>query len=378
MAHAADGWLRAAGTLDLEGLTLERGELSTGAYGEGYVDRRHPHAYVHELLVGAQLSPRNGFSVFVGRGFAPFGSDDPMMRPFEKYPVNHHLAQVLERLVAISSVRRGPVIGEIGTFNGDEPTAPGAPPDIRRFGDSWASRLTVLPWGRADGLELSGSVASVASPEIRVGQGLDQTKRSLVARFDRASANSRRYALIEWAHTAERDRGELITSLSSVLGEGAYCRSGVIVAARLERTDRPEEEQLGDPFRTPRPPPDLSNLGVSRWTTITGSVAAPSLRAGLISGRPFIEVARVGVSAGEPAGIFNPDFRYGTRRLWMLSAGVRLRAGSGHDRMGRYGAAMPAMSGTDSAPKESDMMPGMPNMPGMSMSPHAASSRCAL
>jgi hypothetical protein len=48
---------------------------------------RRTHAYIHELLVGAQAM-RAGFdgSIFVGRASAPFGSDDPMMRPFEKYP----------------------------------------------------------------------------------------------------------------------------------------------------------------------------------------------------------------------------------------------------------------------------------------------------
>src|SRR4051812_30981304 len=51
MAHGAWSSLEGVGTLDFEGLTLERGELSTGGYGEGYVDRRHPHAYVHEALL---------------------------------------------------------------------------------------------------------------------------------------------------------------------------------------------------------------------------------------------------------------------------------------------------------------------------------------
>jgi hypothetical protein len=157
MAHGSFGWLQARGTLNLEGLTLERGELSTGAYGESYVDRRHPHAYVHELLAGVEPVFRGvAASLFAGRGFAPFGSDDPMARPFEKYPVNHHLAQVLERVVAVAAVRKGPVIGEIGTFNGDEPTSPGSSPEFSRFGDSWAARLTVTPF---DGAELSGSVA---------------------------------------------------------------------------------------------------------------------------------------------------------------------------------------------------------------------------
>src|ERR1043166_10001925 len=101
LAMAPASWAGFTGiaTVNAEGLTLRRGELSTGAYGEGYVDRRHPHAYLHELMLGAETT-RAGLtaSLFAGRGFVPFGSDDPMMRPFEKYPVNHHLAQVLERL----------------------------------------------------------------------------------------------------------------------------------------------------------------------------------------------------------------------------------------------------------------------------------------
>src|SRR5438094_724522 len=54
MARVTHGPWRAAGTLNLEGLTLRRGELSTGAFGEGYVDRRHPHAYLHELMMGIE------------------------------------------------------------------------------------------------------------------------------------------------------------------------------------------------------------------------------------------------------------------------------------------------------------------------------------
>src|SRR5579884_1149354 len=54
MADGSRGAFQGVGTLNLEGLTLKRGELTTGAYGEGYVDRRHPHAYIHELLVGAE------------------------------------------------------------------------------------------------------------------------------------------------------------------------------------------------------------------------------------------------------------------------------------------------------------------------------------
>jgi hypothetical protein len=380
MADGSFGWLQARATLNLEGLTLQRGELTTGAYGEGYVDRRHPHAYVHELLVGAKRTYA-GFagSVFAGRGFAPFGSDDPMTRPFEKYPVNHHLAQVLERIVAVAAVRNGPVTGEIGTFNGDEPIGPRASPDYGRFGDSWAARLTIAPLA---GAELSASAARVTSPELEAGHGLDQRKSSLVARYDRGTLASWQYGLLEYAHTGERDKDEQVTSLSSVLAEGAYCARGVIVGARVERTDRPEEEQLADPFRTPRPSFDLSNLGVSRWTTVTASLSTLAARGGGASAWPFVEVARIAVAPGKPEGVFNPEFRYGATRMWMLSAGVRLRAGGMHDRMGRYGAAFPSMgtmaNGTHSGPPESEMMPDMPHpMPptNASASQHSASGR---
>jgi hypothetical protein len=175
---------------------------------------------------------------------------------------------------------------------------------------------------------------------------------------------SARYALVEWARTNELDRGETITSLSSVLAEGAYCRAGIIVAARAERTERPEEERLDDPFRTPRPSLDLSNLGISRWTAFTLSLSSPAARAGVFSARPFIEVARLHAAAGNPPGIFNPELRYGANWMWMMSVGARLVAGMPHLRMGRYGAALPTADlGTQSAHDGSHNMPGMPDMP---------------
>lgn len=347
MTRAEWGTLRAIGTLDLEGLTLRRGELNTGAYGEGYVDRRHPHTYVHELLAGWQPldGPNVAASLFAGRGFAPFGSDDPMTRPFVKYPVNHHLAQVLERVVAIGALRYHRMIGEVAAFNGDEPLGPGSAPDYSRFGDSWAARLTALP---LRGFELSASVAHVASPEVRAGGGLDQRKQSVVARFSRGGGGASQYALVEWERTNDRNPSTTVSTLHSALAEGALCRRGVTLAARLERTDRPEEERLLDPFRTPRPPTDLSNLGESRWTTLTVSAAAPAVSAGGISAAPFVEAAAIAVAAGSPAGIFSAQRSYGGDRLWMLSAGARLRYGAMHDRMGRYGAAVAAIASPSS------------------------------
>lgn len=376
MAHASWSRVRGVATLNLEGLTLDRGELSTGGYGEGYVDRRHPHAYVHELLAGAQSSRGStSVSLFAGRGFAPFGSDDPMVRPLEKYPVNHHLAQVLERLMVVGALRYRRAIGEIGVFNGDEPASPGSSPSLDRVGDSWAARLTLLPF---DGVELAGSFADVTSPEVRAGHGLDQRKGSVVARLSHETERTSRYALAEWARTDERNLGELTTSLTSLLVEAAACRNGAIVAARVERTDRPEEERLLDPFRTPRPSSDLSNLGVSRWTLLTASVSSPRLGRGMLSARPFVELSRISVRPGSPPGLFDAHLRYGASELWMVSAGVRLRAGAMHNRMGRYGAAL--IEGTHLHAGESDMMPEMPNMPkkDAAMAKHTSSSQCSL
>lgn len=134
------------GMLNFEGLTIERGELSPGIWGEGYIDRRHPHTYLHEAVVSAQ-TPREVLggtaSLTFGKGFASFGTDDPMVRPFIKYPVNHHLAQILERVVLIGAIRRGPLTAEYSRFNGDEPQSPSDAPNLERFGDSWAVRATL-------------------------------------------------------------------------------------------------------------------------------------------------------------------------------------------------------------------------------------------
>src|SRR5437868_315165 len=52
MARARAGaHVSADATLNLEGATMRNGELNTGALGEGFVDRRHPHTYLHEGVV---------------------------------------------------------------------------------------------------------------------------------------------------------------------------------------------------------------------------------------------------------------------------------------------------------------------------------------
>jgi hypothetical protein len=148
--------------------------------------------------------------------------------------------------------------------------------------------------------------------------------------------------LAEWAVTSERDRGRTVATLRSALVEGAACRGPVMLGARVERTDRAEEEALLDPFRVARPASDLNSLGISRWLTVTASATWAGRRGPAALVAPFVEVARVAARAGVPAGIFDPELRYGARTMWVYSLGLRLRTGMHHPRMGRYGVADPA------------------------------------
>jgi len=338
-AELLGGDLRLQATLNAEGLTMKRGELSTGAFGEGYVDRRHPHTYLHEVVASGlgALGPLS-YSVSVGRGFAAFGTDDPMVRPFEKYPINHHLAQILERGIVTGAVRVGPAILDASLFGGEEPTSPSSLPMRSRFGDSWSVRGTVVT---LRGLEVQASYARVASPEHASGVGLDQWKRSVSARY--ISPGGAHYVLSEWARTIERDdvRAVDVFGYESALIEGATMIGPLGLAARLEQTSRPEEERDVDPFRTPRPASDLAILGITRWRTATMALSFPSAIPGPIAGYPFVEVARLAATSRDVRSLFQPrSFYGGTSSPWMLTAGVRLRYGPAHARMGRYGVAL--------------------------------------
>lgn len=343
MAHASAWKSRLAfqAMLSLEGLTLERGELNPGIVGEGYVDRRHPHTYLHEIT--ASLSESIGGargSLTLGKGFAPFGTDDPMSRPFVKYPINHHLAQVLERIVAVAAVRAGPVSIEAGSFNGDEPETPGDAPNRSRLWDSWAVRATIFP---AAGAEIQGSHARVRSPEIARGGGPDDRKWSTSARFEDVARGW--YAMGEWARTTGYAGSSKTFAFSSFLIEAESAAGPLAVAGRIEVTERPDEERLTNPFRSSPGGHDFSILGRSRWTIATLRVAAPLSRSRM-EFEPFLELAHHRVrETFQPSGFVPAQF-YGSDRIWMLSLGARLAFGQLHRRMGRYGVAVPLERGT--------------------------------
>ncbi len=319
-------------TLNFEHFTLERGELSAGMYGEGYVDRRHPHTLLHEVAATAFAGGgRSQLSFTAGKGFVPFGTDDPMSRPFMKYPVNHHLAQILERGMASGAARSGPFSLELATFTGDEPESPTDMPNWDRFGDSWSGRVT----GRLSGLEAQASFASVESPEQPHGGGLDQRKLSTSVRYETTA----RYFLAEWARTREVDQGVTAFRFSSFLFEGSQSTGRVRIALRAERTERPEEERLPNLFRTPRPHSDLSILGRTRWEVITAAVSGTFETRWTGVSAPFMELATQRPTALVRPAIFDPAAFYGASRLWSVSIGVRLGLGMKHSRMGRYGVA---------------------------------------
>ena len=326
-------------TLDFEGATMKRGELNAGITGEGYIDRRHPHTYLHELLVSSAkrfgMSSVSGVSVTVGKGFAPFGTDDPMTRPFEKYPINHHLSQILERAVAIGALRVGSWIFEAGAFNGDEPTGPGDTPNRDRYWDSWSGRVTYLPWRQG---EIQTSYARVKSPENASGGGADQRKQSASIRLEDAQHSG--YALFEWSRTGDYVGSTRTFTFNSLLAETWAKYDRVSGALRIERTERPDEQRLGNEFRTPLPSTDLSIAGRSRWTIITARVAASLKGSRSFLAEPFVEVARARVSPTlQPSG-FDPRQFYGSSRIWSVAVGAKVALGMTHMRMGRYGVAV--------------------------------------
>jgi hypothetical protein len=339
------------GVLNGEAYTLERGELNPGIYGEGYVDRRHPHTTLHEamLSLASTVSEGDGVvaSVAAGKGFVPYGTDDPMTRPFVKYPVNHHHAQLLERAQVVGALRlaRGgaDVTLEAAVFNGDEPTDPFSSPQLRRVGDSRAARLTIRPFAA---LELQASTAHVESPEIIQGGANDHDQLSASVRWEEVHSSGRRsYAFAEFARTDEMQDGHRDFRFESVLAEALTTWRGFSAAARWERTARPEHRRLLDPFRSPIGHIDFQILGITRFTTTSVHIGGPGFTMPRSVGQPrflpFVEVAHSVPRSMLLPTVFEPQEFYGGRSIWSYSAGLRFHLGSMHSRMGRYGAALP-------------------------------------
>jgi hypothetical protein len=323
--------------LNAERWTMPDGEPVPGIWGEGFIDRRHPHTVVHEvMLTGVRTLAGVRGSVSAGKGIVPFGTDDPMVRPFTKYPANHHFTQILERVLLTAAVQVAPrVTLEAATFNGDEPTSTWSAPRWSRFGDSHAARVTLWPGA---GLEMQGSFAAVRSPEFASGDGLDQAKASASARWAPASGSGH-YALIEWARTEERYQDRRIIDYGTLLAEGAVRRRGFGAALRYERTSRPEEERLLDPFRTARPPAELTIRGISRFHLLTAQLSTALPMRGHGHAMLFVETSHAAARPLLLPVLLDPAAISGSSRSWHLTAGMRLGAGAMPRRVGRYGVA---------------------------------------
>lgn len=331
------GAVQYAVMLNAEHWTMPDGEPVAGIWGEGFIDRRHPHTVLHEVMITAarRLGGARG-SLSAGKGIVPFGTDDPMVRPFTKYPANHHFSQILERVQVVGALRyRDRVALEGGVFNGDEPAGPTAAPRWRRFADSRAARLSMWP---RTGLELQGSAAFVRSPEFVTGAGLDQHKSSASARWTPAGG-ALRYVLAEWARTEETYRSRRIIDYGTVLAEAQATHGRVSAALRLERTSRPEEERLIDLFRTARPPNELTIRGVTRWRLLTAQVATVIPVPARLHGSVFLEATHARSSPLLRPILLDPADVIGANSAWHVTAGVRAGIGRMPARVGRYGAA---------------------------------------
>jgi hypothetical protein len=321
-------------TLNLEGATQPGGEYVFGGWGEGFLDRRHPHTLAHEavLSLNAWRGSRGGVSLSAGKGFAPYGSDDPMSRPVAKYPTNHHLAQILERWMVTAAWLDGPWSAEAGIFAGDEPEGPWDQGNVGGFGESFSARVirrfggtgTTAPW------ELGVSYGSV---QEHTAAGSERTALyHLLARHSGSHSFGGIYALAEAAWSDPEEGG----GFASLLGETQVRIGRHRPYARLEVAERPEYTRLGprgsdDFFRYAH---DQAPIGSTRWRIASLGYEYHLGRAG-VAARPFVEVQHHRVTAGR--GGIDPAALFGSSRFWTASAGMRLFFGGGPMRMGSYG-----------------------------------------
>jgi hypothetical protein len=330
-------------TLNFEGLTQRDGEITYGAWGEGFIDSRHPHTLLHELMLSANVwrTPAGSFSLSAGKGFAPYGTDDPMSRPALKYPTNHHLSQVLERWTLNAQyLARGGTSIEGGIFGGAEPTGPYDSGNIDSFGDSWSVRVgqrfgagfgSSAPW------EVSLSYANVQHGKH---DAVPETQLANVAlRYEQSHDFGNVYALAE-ASRSWPDSGD---GYFSILAEarvavGPHARHKPYY--RVELATRPEYQREGiagtDGFF--RYDHDAAAIGATRWLINTFGYAyeASDLP---FSVQPYAEFQHNSVH-GE-RGRADPYSLYGSAGFWSLSFGLRFFIGGAPMRMGSYGLLDP-------------------------------------
>jgi hypothetical protein len=321
-------------TLNFEGVTQEEGELTWGAWGEGFLDKRHPHTLLHELMLSVNLRrATSAFSFSAGKGFPPYGTDDPMSRPVLKYPTNHHLSQALERWTVIGTALVGSWSAEAGVFGGTEPTGPYDFSNIESFPNSWSARVTkrfgvgqvgTWPW------ELSVSHAYVVEEHDAATKHTSLLNAAVRHEGDHGGAHL--YALVE-ASRADPEHGD---SYSAVLAEASIRSGRHLPYARVEYAIRPEyqREGAGSEKGFFRYDHDDEPVGATRWLIVSGGYGL-TLTNAPVSPRPYIEV-QYNRAWSERGGV-DPVTLFGRSSFWSISAGTRIFIGGEPMRMGSYG-----------------------------------------
>jgi len=328
-------------TPNFEGLPQEDGELTFGGWGEGFIDARHPHTLLHEAMVSVNFwdTPVGSVAISGGKGFAPFGTDDPMARPSVKYPTNHHLSQILERFTVNAGWAGGPWSLEVGVFGGSEPEGPYDFSNVDSFGDSWSARATrrfgAVQMGQA-AWEVGASFARVAEEQHDEGEGeaeagsTDLFNTSI--RLDSPlSGGQHVYGLVEFSRSdPDHDEGYW-----SFLAEASWQQSRHAPYLRFERATRPEYPREGDAgnafFRYDH---DAEAIGATAWSILSVGYGFTATQ-GFVSVRPFVEGQWFSV-VGERGGLSALDI-LGDRRFAALTLGARVFFGGDPMRMGSYG-----------------------------------------
>lgn len=325
-------------TLNFEGITQPDGELTFGGWGEGFIDKRHPHTLLHEfMLSGNFFRGENSFSLSAGKGFAPYGTDDPMSRPIVKYPTNHHLSQALERWTVNGVAQLGQWSIEAGVFGGAEPTSPYDFSNIETFADSWSARVTRRFGGEDMGawpLELSVSHAYIVEEHH---EELSNTRlyNAAIRHQDRHGPVGM-YALAE-ASLSNPQHGD---GFFSILGEGSLTIGRHKPYGRIEYATRPEYERVGAPgtadfFRYHH---DDEPIGATRWLILTGGYGFNAVGTSS-SLRPYVEAQYNKVRSER--GDIDPRALFGRSGFWSISLGGRIFLGGEAMRMGTYGILDP-------------------------------------
>lgn len=326
-------------TVNFEGLVQENGELNYGGWGEGFIDKRHPHTLLHEVMLSYNIFDlgRSQLSLSGGKGFAPFGTPDPMSRPVVKYPTNHHLSQILERWTLNAVWRWDRWSVEAGLFGGEEPSGPYDFSNIESFGDSWSARLT-RRWGTGSGSD-SEWEASASLARVKEIAHTTQEERTWLwnaaLRPSLTIGSAHVYGLLEASASYLEDHEDFF----SVLGEARFDQNGHQPYARVEYASRPEyhrEAESGDGFFRYEDHDDPE--GSTRWL-ITTLAYAYELTGTPWSIRPFAE-AQFNQVRGDRGGIAATDL-YGSTSFWSFTIGARIYLIGGPMRMGSYGVLDP-------------------------------------